>query len=493
MPGLNLRCSRTFRLLLAIALGAALAILGTLPLAAPVARAAGPASSLFVSSYQTNQVLRYDGATGAFVDVFAPGGGLDLPWGITFGPDGNLYVSSYNTNQVLRYDGLTGDFIDAFTSGRQLISPTGLVFGPDGNLYVTSGGDQIVRFNGATGAYIDVFISGSGLNGPTGLVFSPDVDLYVSSYNNDQIVRFDGATGDYLNTLPAGNDLAGPDGLVFGPDGNLYVSSYNSDRVLRYNGTTGAFVDTFVPGGSGGLSAPSGLTFGPDGNLYVSSYNSNQVLRYNGATGAFVDAFASGGGLKGPAHLVFRSAPQISQQPASQTIARGQSATLSVVATGVGPFAYQWYQGPSGDPSKPIIGATGSSYTTPALTATSQYWVRVINAEGAVDSATATVTTTDAPVITSQPASQTISSGGSATLSVGVLGANPLAYQWYRGARGDISQPIAGATGSSYTTPALTATSHYWVRISNAQGQADSESALVLVAVANIRLPIVQR
>jgi sugar lactone lactonase YvrE len=460
---------------------------------APVAYAAGAAGSLYISSYHNNKVLRYDGATGAFVDVFAPGGGIDLPWGITFGPDGNLYVSSYNTNQVLRYDGLTGAFIGAFTSGRQLISPTGLVFGPDGNLYVSSGGDQVVRFDGATGQYIDVFVSGGGLNGPTGVVFGPDVDLYVGSFNNDQVAQFDGATGAYVKTLPTGNGLAGPDGLAFGPDGNLYVGSFNSNQVLRYDGATGAFIDAFVPTASGGLNAPTGLTFGPDGNLYVSSYNSDQVLRYDGATGAFIGVFASGGGLDGPAHLVFRTAPTIAAQPASQTIPRGSTATLSVAAAGVGPFAYQWFAGASGDTSRPIAGATGSSYTTPPLAATAQYWVRVINAEGAADSNTATVTTTDAPVITSQPAAQTIESGETATLSVTAGGMAPLGYQWYEGASGDTSRPIASATGSSYTTPPLAATTHYWVRVSNAQGHADSDAALVLVAVANVRLPIVSR
>jgi hypothetical protein len=54
------------RLLCALLLlAAALSALGQLR--APLARAAGPASSQFVSSYSTNQVLRYDGATGAFV------------------------------------------------------------------------------------------------------------------------------------------------------------------------------------------------------------------------------------------------------------------------------------------------------------------------------------------------------------------------------------------------------------------------------------------
>ena len=74
----------------------------------PVAHA--EAVELLVSSESTNNVLRYDGTTGAFIDVFASGGGLEisLPEGLALGPDGNLYVGSFFTNGVLRYDGTTG-------------------------------------------------------------------------------------------------------------------------------------------------------------------------------------------------------------------------------------------------------------------------------------------------------------------------------------------------------------------------------------------------
>jgi hypothetical protein len=78
-------------------------------------------------------VLRYDGKTGDFIDVFvAPGsGGLDFAAELSFGPDGNLYVNSYLGDSVLRYDGKTGGFLDAFVpSGGQLMSPTGLIFSP---------------------------------------------------------------------------------------------------------------------------------------------------------------------------------------------------------------------------------------------------------------------------------------------------------------------------------------------------------------------------
>ena len=88
---------------------------------------------------------------GDFIDVFASGSGLDAPNGLVFGPDGNLYVSSANTDQVLRYNGNTGAFIDVFVSAGSggLAAPIGLVFGPDGNLYVTSGDtNQVLRYEG---------------------------------------------------------------------------------------------------------------------------------------------------------------------------------------------------------------------------------------------------------------------------------------------------------------------------------------------------------
>ena len=82
--------------------------------------------------------------------------------------------------------------------------------------------------------------------------------------------------------------------------------------------------------------------------------------------------------------------PSISSQPASTTIQAGQSTTLAVTATGTAPLSYQWYEGESGDTSKPV-GTSAGSYTTPALTVTTRYWVRVSNQAGSANSNTATV------------------------------------------------------------------------------------------------------
>jgi len=80
------------------------------------------------------------------------------------------------------------------------------------------------------------------------------------------------------------------------------------------------------------------------------------------------------------------AAPRIVTQPVGSIITSGQTATLSVVATGTPPLAYQWYTGETAVP-----GATTATVEVgPA--ATTSYFCRVTNAAGSVDSAGATVT-----------------------------------------------------------------------------------------------------
>ena len=89
----------------------------------------------------------------------------------------------------------------------------------------------------------------------------------------------------------------------------------------------------------------------------------------------------------------------------------------------------------------------------------------------------------DPPIITTQPASQTITSGASANLSVTASGDPAPTYQWYLGLKGDVSSPISGATTSTFTTPALTLSTSYWVRATNSQGTADSDTATIHVTM----------
>ncbi len=85
------------------------------------------------------------------------------------------------------------------------------------------------------------------------------------------------------------------------------------------------------------------------------------------------------------------------------------------------------------------------------------------------------------PSITTQPVSQTIAIGTSATFKVVASGSSPLSYQWSLD-----GTPIDGATSASYTTPLTprAGTFTYTAIVSNSLG-ADSSNSATLKVVAS--------
>ena len=158
---------------------------------------------------------------------------------------------------------------------------------------------------------------------------------------------------------------------------------------------------------------------------------------------------AQGAIVSGAAALTVNSSPEISTQPANQTVTAGQPATFMVAVIGTAPFTYQWQRN-----GVLISGATSSSYTSPPTTATdsgSSFAVVVTNSLGSATSNVSTLTVNLPPNITSQPVSQTVNAGQTATFTVVATGTPPLTYQWRKN-----GVNIPGATSSSYTTPAAT-------------------------------------
>ncbi len=84
-----------------------------------------------------------------------------------------------------------------------------------------------------------------------------------------------------------------------------------------------------------------------------------------------------------------------------------------------------------------------------------------------------------APSITAQPANISVTAGQTATFSVTAAGTAPLAYQWQKS-----GAPIAGATSSSYTTPAAAVAdtgSTFVAVVTNSAGTATSNAATLTV------------
>ncbi|HYI07774.1 MAG TPA: hypothetical protein VEK57_01780, partial [Thermoanaerobaculia bacterium] len=166
--------------------------------------------------------------------------------------------------------------------------------------------------------------------------------------------------------------------------------------------------------------------------------------------------------------------PNITSDPGSRTSTANAPVALTVAADGT-ERTYQWYAGTKGTTTNPISGATGTTLNvTPSMT--SNYWVRVSGLCGSDDSETAKVSIP--PVITAEPASASVTQGTTRTLSVSASGTE-LTYQWHDGA----SNPIPGATSSTYPTPAIHSNTSYWVRVSSGIAYTDSQIATLTVCL----------
>ena len=100
---------------------------------------------------------------------------------------------------------------------------------------------------------------------------------------------------------------------------------------------------------------------------------------------------------------------------------------------------------------------------------------------------TTATTGSTAPVITTQPASQSVTSGQTATFSVAATGTSPMTYQWLKNAA-----TIGGATSSSYTTPAETTADNnaqFTVKVTNSAGSATSNAAVLTVNATASQCP----
>jgi len=179
------------------------------------------------------------------------------------------------------------------------------------------------------------------------------------------------------------------------------------------------------------------------------------------------------------------AAPAILTQPTNRTVTAGQIASFSVASTGTAPLLYQWKRNGAA-----IIGAHSSNYSTAVTTSAdngAQFSVTVSNGAGSATSNSAILTVSSAavaPSVTSQPLSQNLTAGQSATFAVATTGTAPMTYQWSKN-----GAAISGAVSSTYTTAATTVSDNgaqFNVLVSNSMGTATSNAAMLNVKAAVI-------
>ncbi|MBI2215002.1 MAG: hypothetical protein HYU52_15245 [Acidobacteria bacterium] len=92
------------------------------------------------------------------------------------------------------------------------------------------------------------------------------------------------------------------------------------------------------------------------------------------------------------------------------------------------------------------------------------------------------------PAITSHPQPVSVRPREIATLSASASGTMPVTWQWYRGASGNVSSPITGASSSTLQITA-TVTTTVWARASNACGSDDTSAAQITVSPGGRKRP----
>ena len=269
-------------------------------------------SSLFGNNaIRSTEVKKYRLSTGELLGVVitSQNGGLAGLNDIVFDENGDLFVGSAATNQVLRYDGTTGVFVEAWPTDSSVITlPRALAFDASGNLYVGSGEDRVYKLDGSSGALIGEFVTrrSGGLRTIYAMEFGPDGNLYVSSNSTGNVYRYDGTTGEYIDIFVEAAIRRAAVYFTFGPDGNLYGGA--EDYVHLFDGTTGGYVQELARLSNGIINDGEDITFGPYGNIYVSSRISNPVVHMNGISGEILGVFIEEdipGGIKSPRGIAF--------------------------------------------------------------------------------------------------------------------------------------------------------------------------------------------
>ncbi|HEY4417461.1 MAG TPA: immunoglobulin domain-containing protein [Verrucomicrobiae bacterium] len=166
--------------------------------------------------------------------------------------------------------------------------------------------------------------------------------------------------------------------------------------------------------------------------------------------------------------------------PADHAVLAGSPVTFAADFIGSGPLSYQWFF----NGTTPIPGANGATYTIPSVLTNNAgtYSLQISNTfSSAVTTRAALLTVSNTPVIiTTQPVSQIVSEGQSATLSIAVSGTPAIQYQWFLG--GD---PISGVTNADYVIPACYPTNAgvYQVTASNPASTTNSVQVNLTVLV----------
>ncbi|MEA4812539.1 MAG: glycosyltransferase family 39 protein [Anaerolineaceae bacterium] len=275
------------------------------PFNAPRGLAQAKDGSFFVADSRNNQIVHFD-SSGKFIkswglpsgkmDINAPDGTFNEPWGVAVGTDGNVFVSdTWNHRiQVFTQDGAFvrkwGNFsINGQSDG--FWGPRGIAIDKNNHVYVSDTGKQRVVVFDASGNYITQFGSRGldlgQLDEPVGLAVGADGRVYIADTWNNRVSVFkpnpDGSFSPEKNwevNAWTSQSIEDKPFLALGPQDDVFVTDPAGGRVLHFD-KDGNFIQLW--GGFDNsylIGIVNGLTVSPDGHVWVNDATNNAVLEF---------------------------------------------------------------------------------------------------------------------------------------------------------------------------------------------------------------------
>ncbi len=264
-------------------------------------------SEIWVASAGTDQLLRFDGETGDFIETAfsVESGGMSFRTDMIVNDAQQLFFIAFS--DIYQFDRQTNSVIKVLDRSQlQSNFPVHLNLDDQQNLLVN---------NGLGVSHLEGFaLTESGNN----FAFSTNSQLVlrdmlvvgnrllVLSRSSNQLFIYDLTNLTLAPQILSPQGLDKPEHIVMDAQSNIYVSNAGSKNITQFD-AQGNFLGEWVAAGAGGLGTPRCLAIGPEGSLYVCSTENNQILKYDGQSGAFlgIAVNAQASALQQPVSIVF--------------------------------------------------------------------------------------------------------------------------------------------------------------------------------------------
>jgi hypothetical protein len=238
------------------------------------------------------------------------------------------------------------------------------------------------------------------------------------------------------------------------------------------------------------LSTNGGSTWSNISSATANTYTFTTTVSQTGYRYRAVFTNSTGSATTSAATLTVHVQPAVTAQPSSQSVTAGRVATFTAAATGVPVPTAQWQISTDGGSTwTNIAGATAATYSLFTTVSQTGFAYRAVytSIAGSATTNAATLTVNLAPRILTQPSSQTVNAGQTASFTAVASGTPTPTLQWQVSTNGGWTWTnVPGATVGTYSfTTAFSDTGHrYRAVFSNAAGSATTVAGILTVHVA---------